>query len=88
MRDVFGYTVGYLAAFLLMGALGTVLAFALFCLVIAALVFITWQMPILLPSFWIVFRICVVLGSFLGLAFVFSNDGQEFAREIKEKVMP
>jgi MFS superfamily sulfate permease-like transporter len=84
MRDFFGYTVGYLAAFLLMSALGTVLAFAFFCLVIAAIVFITWQMPILLPSFWIILRICVVLGSFLGMAFTTSHEGREYAKEIKE----
>jgi hypothetical protein len=82
MRDVFGYTVGYLAAFLIMSVLGTVLLFALFYLIIAAIVFITWQMPVLLPSFWIVLRICVVLGSFLGIAFVFSEEGKELAREI------
>ena len=86
MKEIFGYAVGYVAAFVYMTALAAVaIAFGI-TFVVGVIAFASWQLPTALPSILGAIRFCIALGSVIGILFAFSKDGTKFAKETKERI--
>jgi hypothetical protein len=88
MKKAFAYTVGYLAAFSVMTILVGAAAFIAFYFIAIGLVsFIVWSLPIIWPSVWFVLRLSIVCGFIVGLLFVVSKEGREYANKIAKDII-
>lgn len=86
MNEIFGYAVGYVAAFIYMTIIAAVaIAFGI-TFIVGGIAFASWQLPTALPSLLGAIRICIALGSIVGILFAFSRDGTKFAKETKELI--
>lgn len=86
MNEIFGYAVGYVAAFIYMTVLAAVVIAFGITFVVGVISFAAWQLPTALPSILGAVRICIALGSIVGILFAFSKDGTKFAKETKELI--
>ena len=86
MKEIFGYAVGYVAAFIYMTLLAAVVIAFGVTFVVGVISFATWQLPTALPSILGAIRFCIALGSVIGILFAFSKDGTKFAKETKERI--
>jgi len=80
---------GVVVGFLIMFAIMFTLIFAVAALVPFLMVFIAWDISILNINWEFVFtmlRINVLISVFIGIAFVISKDGREFAEEFYEYI--
>ena len=75
---------GYFINFLFMTLLVVILGYALLLFIIGILMFVTWSLPVALPFTWGVFRLILALGMFLGICFMFSNEGRSSVDEFVE----
>ena len=87
MKEVFGYAVGYVAAFIYMTLLAAVVIAFGVTFVVGVIAFASWQLPTALPSILGAIRFCIALGSVIGILFAFSKDGTKFAKEAKERII-
>ena len=87
MKEIFGYAVGYVAAFIYMTLLAAVVIAFGVTFVVGVISFATWQLPTALPSILGAIRFCIALGSIIGALFVISKDGTKFAKEAKERII-
>ena len=74
---------GYILAFFTMTAFATVLCYGVLLFVIGAIMFITWSLPYGV-SWLFALRLCVSLGVFAGLLFIFSKEGKAFAEVVRD----
>lgn len=75
---------GYLIAFSYGTLFGVVLGYALLLVIIGIIMFVTLSLPVALPFTWVVFRLIVAFGVFLGVCYMFSNDGRYFVDKFVE----
>jgi hypothetical protein len=73
--------VGYILAFLSMTLVAGAMAFGVFLFSIIAIAFITWSLPLVPIAWWTALRLCVVFSAFIGIWFICSKEGQDYAKE-------
>lgn len=82
--------IGYISAFLSMTAIASLFAAGILIFVVALGSFVVWQLPMLeWEALMIALRICIGIGSIFGFFFIFSEEGQQAAKdgvELFEKV--
>lgn len=72
---------GYAAAFLVMTVLTTAIFYGIFAFVIGAVAFVTWSLPVVHVSWLTALRACISVGTFFGVWYICSKEGQESAKE-------
>lgn len=69
---------GYVVAFLFASVLVTIASLFIIFGVVAAVSFITWSsLPFFAVKWWIVTRITICLGAFVGILFITSHEGKD-----------
>ena len=69
-------TVKYILAFLVATAVVSAILFGLFLFFVAVISFVTWSLPVVPISWWVVIRVCIVGGTLIGLCFICSQEGR------------
>lgn len=78
---------GYVVAFLFASVLVTIASLFIIFGVVAAVSFITWSsLPFFAVEWWIVTRITMCLGAFVGILFITSPEGKEAASDFVDSV--
>ena len=72
---------GYIASFLAMTVITTTILYGLFIFVIGALAFVTWSLPVVHVAWLTALRACISVGTFFGVWYICSKEGQESAKE-------
>ena len=76
---------GYLVAFLMMLAIGTVAIMAGIVAAASVLCFVAWSLaPLSVFKWWIVLRIAMSVGALFGIFFISSKEGAEAADAFAE----
>lgn len=75
---------GYVLAFLSMTGLAAVVFFGIFLFILGAIIFITWSIPFTLIKWWVVLRLCTIIGIVFGLWFICTKEGAESAKEFAD----
>jgi len=74
----------HLFAFVIMTIIMTIIAIGIVYLSLGAAMFIAWKL-VAPYAFLTVLRISIVIGVFIGICFMFSKEGIEFAKKFREK---
>lgn len=77
-------TIGYISAFLAMTVFVAVILFAIFATIPIAIMFITLAPLNASIDWFMILRVCIVIGAIIGSLFVFSDEGRGFAEEVKD----
>ena len=73
---------GYLVAFLMMLAIGTVAIMAGIVAAASVLCFVAWSLaPLSVFKWWIVLRVAISIGVLMGIFFVTSEEGKSCAED-------
>ena len=73
---------GYIASFLLMTVVVTVIVCGIFVLLVGMVAFVTWSLPSAQLALWLsALRVCVAIGVFMGVWFICSKEVKESAKK-------
>jgi hypothetical protein len=84
MKKVFAYGVGYLAGMMLVTLVVASVVFCLFWMLIGIASFVTWSIPVAIPSVWFAIRLSISIGWVVAIFFVLSKEGLEAVKEFAE----
>jgi hypothetical protein len=86
MKKVLAYGVGYLAGMTVMTLIVAPVVFCLFWMVIGIGSFVTWSLPAVVPSVWLVIRLSISIGWVVSIFFLLSKEGNEAVKDFAEDV--
>jgi len=84
MKKVFAYGVGYLAGMMLVTLVVAAVVFCLFWMLIGIASFVTWSIPVAIPSVWFAIRLSISIGWVVAIFSVLSKEGLEAVKEFAE----
>ena len=71
----------YIASFLAMTVITTTILYGIFAFAIGAISFVTWSLPGGHVAWLTALRVCISVGTFFGVWYICSKEGQESAKE-------
>jgi hypothetical protein len=86
MKKVLAYGAGCLVGMLLVTLVVASVVFFLFWMVIGIVSFVTWSLPLVIPSVWFAIRLSISIGWVVSIFFVFSKEGLEAVKDFAEDV--
>jgi hypothetical protein len=86
MKKVLAYGAGCLVGMLLVTLVVASVVFFLFWMVIGIGSFVTWSLPVAIPSVWFAIRLSISIGWVVSIFFVFSKEGLEAVKDFAEDV--
>jgi hypothetical protein len=86
MKKVLAYGAGCLAGMLLVTLVVAAVVFCLFWMVIGIGSFVTWSLPVAVPSIWLAVRLSISIGWIVSIFFLLSKEGNEAVKDFVEDV--
>jgi hypothetical protein len=86
MKNVLKYGVAYIVGMLLVTPIVAAAAFSLFWVVIGIVSFVTWSLPLVIPSVWFSIRLSISIGWVVSIFFLLSKEGNEAVKDFAEDV--